>query len=151
MSSFPDRIKELLRLVGSPSSSVNARQGDRIFNFNYHPGEWTEFRKQLPVIKKQLRDKGFTPKELSFAEICLSIFKDSKIYQAQVKMEDMGTFPHSERNKALYSILSGAPADPLEPLKCWEEALFNFAANVGSAAQGRVSRKPPVKIVAVPD
>jgi hypothetical protein len=107
MSSFPERIDELIRLLGTNASAVNARQGDRVYNFHYTPREWTQFRQHLHVIEKRIKDQGFTPHVVSFADICLNIFQSSPIYAAQVKMESMGEFPHEMRNKALYGILSG--------------------------------------------
>jgi hypothetical protein len=107
MSSFPERIDELIRLLGTNASAVNARQGDRVYNFHYTPREWTQFRQHLHVIEKRIKDQGFTPSVVSFADICLNIFQSSPIYAAQVKMESMGEFPHEMRNKALYGILSG--------------------------------------------
>lgn len=109
MSSFPDRINSLIRHLGSSASIVNARQGDRVYNFHYHPHEWTEFRQQLQVITKRIKDQGFTPHIASFADICLGIFKESPIYEAQVKMEKMGNFSNEMRNKSLHSILAGKP------------------------------------------
>ena len=58
MSSFPDRIDELIRLLGTPASAVNARQGDRVFNLHYSPKEWTQFRQQLHVVPEAEMDKG---------------------------------------------------------------------------------------------
>lgn len=114
MSSFPERIDELIRLLGSNASAVDARQGDRVYNFHYTPHEWTQFRQHLHTIEKRIKDQGFTPHLVSFADICLEIFQSSPIYAAQVKMEAMGDFPHEMRNKALYSILSGGnPGAPL--------------------------------------
>ena len=77
MSSFPDRIDELIRLLGTPASAVNARQGDRVFNLHYSPKEWTLFRQQLHVIEKRIKDQGFTPNIVSFTDICLGIFQAS--------------------------------------------------------------------------
>lgn len=116
MSSFPDRINQLVRLVAASDSAVNARQGDRVFNFHYRPQEWTEFRKQLHIIKKLLKDQGFTPHVVSFAEICLKIFSQSKLYQAQVKMEGMTRFPHAARNADLFKILSGVQPGAALPM-----------------------------------
>lgn len=114
MSSFPDRIDELIRLLGTSASAVNAKQGDRVYNFHYSPQEWTQFRQQLHVIEKRMKDQGFTPRIVSFADICLSIFQSSPIYAAQVKMESMGDFSHEMRNKSLYGILAGDnPGAPL--------------------------------------
>ncbi len=107
MSSFPDRIDELIRLLGVPASAVNARQGDRVFNFHYSPKEWTQFRQQLHVIEKRVKDQGFAPNIVSFADICLGIFQASPMYATQVKMEAMGEFSHEMRNKSLYGILAG--------------------------------------------
>jgi hypothetical protein len=107
MSSFPDRINELIRLLSNSASAVNSRQGDRVYNFHYSPGEWTQFRQHLPQILNRMRDQGFTPNVYSFADICLKILKESPIYAAQIKMESMGNFPHRQRNQALYGILAG--------------------------------------------
>jgi hypothetical protein len=116
MSSFPDRINQLVRLVAASDSAVNARQGDRVFNLHYRPSEWTDFRKHLPLIRKLLKDQGFTPNVVSFAEICLNIFKDSKIHQAQLKMEGMTTFPHAAWNRDLYQILAGGQPGAALPM-----------------------------------
>ena len=112
MSSFPERIDELIRLLGTNASVVNARQGDRVYNFHYTPREWTHFRQQLHVIEKRIKDQGFTPHIVSFADICLKIFKASKIYEGQVKMEKMGNFSNEMRNKSLHSILAGGTQGP---------------------------------------
>lgn len=110
MSSFLNRIDELVRLLGSNASAVNARQGDRVYNFHYRPSEWTEFRQNLHLILKRLKDQGFTPHVVSFADICLDIFKQSPTYTAKLKMEGLGRFPHKAHNESLYSILAGGPA-----------------------------------------
>lgn len=107
MSSFINRIDELVRHLGSSASSVNAKQGDRVYNFHYRPSEWTEFRQSLQQIVKRLKDQGFSPLVASFADICLDIFKDNPIYAAKLKMEALGQFTHDAHNKALYGILSG--------------------------------------------
>ena len=57
MSSFINRIDELVRHLGSSASSVNAKQGDRVYNFHYRPSEWTEFRQSLQQIVSGLRIK----------------------------------------------------------------------------------------------
>ena len=114
MSSFHNRIDELVRLLGSSASAVNAKHGDRVYNFHYRPGEWTELRQNLNLILKRLKDRGFTPSVVSLSDICLRIFNDSPIYAAKLKMEHIGNFSHREHNKALYSILAGGPfGDPL--------------------------------------
>ena len=107
MSSFINRIDELVRHLGSSASSVNAKQGDRVYIFHYRPSEWTEFRQNLHQIVKRLKDQGFTPHVAAFSDICLGIFKESPIYAAKLKMEGLGQFPHDAHNKALYSILAG--------------------------------------------
>ncbi|MBT8036119.1 MAG: DUF1788 domain-containing protein [Verrucomicrobiae bacterium] len=111
MSSFPKRIDELIRQLGTSASAVDSKQGDRVYNFHYHPHEWTEFRQQLQVIQKRLKEQGFTPHVASFADITLNIFQSSPIYSAQVKMEGMGSFSHKMRNDSLYNILSGSSSD----------------------------------------
>ena len=111
MSSFPKRIDELIRHLGSSASAVNAKQGDRVYNFHYHPHEWTEFRQQLQVIQKRLKEQGFTPRIASFADIALWIFESSPIYKAQMKMESMGNFSHKMRNDSLYNVLAGSSSD----------------------------------------
>lgn len=108
MSSFPDRINQLVRLIAANDSVVKARQGDRVFNFHYRPSEWAEFRKQLFLIKKLLKDQGFSVHVASFAEICLKIFKEDSIYDFIVSQESMGSYPHATRNKELFQILAGS-------------------------------------------
>lgn len=122
MSSFPDRINSLIRHLGSSASAVNAKQGDRVYNFHYHPHEWTEFRQQLQVIKKRVKEQGFTPHIASFADICLKILESSPIYQAQVKMEGRGNFSNEMRNKSLHSILAGSPSGAAQAGELTEES-----------------------------
>jgi hypothetical protein len=108
MPSFPDRINQLIRLISASESAVNARQGDRVFNFHYLPSEWTEFRKQLPLIKNLLKEQGFTPHVVSFGEICLEIFKNDSMYDLLVMQEGMASVSHGTRNTELHQILAGA-------------------------------------------
>jgi len=132
MSSFLNRIDELVRHLGSSASSVNAKQGDRVYNFHYRPSEWTEFRQSMQQIVKRLKDQELSPLVASFADICLGIFNDSRIYTALTKMEGTGAFSHQERNKSLYSILAGgALGQPLtseSPIVKALEAVINEAA-----------------------
>lgn len=107
MSSFTNRIDELVRHLGSSASAVNAKQGDRVFNFHYSTSEWTDFCKQLPIIKKRVKEQGFTPNIVSFTEIIQNILDGNKIYAAKLKMEGLGSFPHKMHNQAIYNILSG--------------------------------------------
>jgi hypothetical protein len=132
MSSFLNRIDELVRLLGSNASAVNARQGDRVYNFHYRPSEWTAFRQNLHLILKRLKDQGFTPHVVSFADICLDIFNESRMYAALSKREGMGSFSHKNRNESLYSILAGGPAG--QPLTARSPIVEALEAEIKKAA-----------------
>lgn len=132
MSSFLNRIDQLVRHLGSNASAVNAKQGDRVYNFHYRPSEWTEFRQNLHQILKRLKDQGFTPHVVSFSDICLGIFNESRMYTALTKMEGMGAFSHQERNKSLYSILAGGALG--QPLTSESPIVKALEAGINDAA-----------------
>jgi len=107
MSSFPERIDSLIHHLGTSASAVNAKQGDRVYNFHYSTNEWTEFLQKLHIIKKRIKEQGFSPHIVSFADICLDIFKADKRYALHLKLEKMTAFAHTKRNGDLYSIIAG--------------------------------------------
>lgn len=110
MSSFPERIDRLIRHLTAEVSVVNAKQGDHVTNFHFEPEEWTEFRKQLPVILRRLRESGLDPQVVSFGSLVLEIFREAKMYPLLLKMESQGNFSHAQRNDALYALLAGGPS-----------------------------------------
>lgn len=110
MSSFDSRINQLTLLLGSPASAVSAQQGDRVYNFHYHPSEWTSFKQSIPRLLKSLKNKGFTPLVGSFAKMCLDIFQAHPRYAALKKTEHVGNFPHKMRNEALFKLLTESPS-----------------------------------------
>jgi hypothetical protein len=110
MSSFPERIDRLIRHLTAEVSVVNAKQGDHVTNFHFEPQEWTEFRKQLPVILRRLRESGLDPEVVSFGSIVLEIFREAKMYPLLLKMESVGKFSHAQRNEDLYTLLAGGPS-----------------------------------------
>jgi len=87
---------------------VNSRKGDHVYNFHYHPQDWSRFRQELPRIVKRLEERGHSPQVSSFADICLGILQESSMFAAMQGVEAMGSFPHSQRNDDLYGILAGA-------------------------------------------
>lgn len=108
MSSLTDRFQQLRLYLNTSASSVNSKLGDQVFNLHYRPEEWSKFNNDFHLLLKNLREDDFTPHVVSFADICKEIFEESPIYKMQVKLEGMGSFSHEERNKTLYSILTGS-------------------------------------------
>lgn len=107
MSSFPERIDRLIRHLTAEVSVVNAKQGDHVTNFHFEPEEWTEFRKQLPVILRRLRESGLDPQVVSFGSLVLEIFRQDDIYALHLDTEGLANFTHSQRNDDLYCLLAG--------------------------------------------
>lgn len=113
MHSFEDRIETLVRLLGSPSSNVSARQGDRVFNFHYLPNQWATVRGHFPRIRARLEKEGFTPQFHSFANIIDEILeRDAKQpIEAMTAAEGKFTLPHKTYTETLQHFLTKTPAD----------------------------------------
>ena len=107
MHSFEDKTESLVRLLGSPGSNVTARQGDRVFNYHYLPGEWASLRASLPKMRVRLEKLGYTPHIHSFADIMSSIFegKGKKAIDAMTSAEGKTNLPHKSYTGTLQQFL----------------------------------------------
>ncbi|MDB4657244.1 DUF1788 domain-containing protein [Verrucomicrobiales bacterium] len=118
MHSFEDKTESLVRLLGSPSSNVTARQGDRVFNFHYLPGEWDALRAYLPKIRVRLEKLGYTPHIHSFTDIVSSIFdgKGKKAIDAMTSAEGKTNLPHKAYTGTLQQFLIGPELSLTSPI-----------------------------------
>jgi hypothetical protein len=118
MHSFEDKTESLIRLLGSPGSSVTARQGDRVFNFHYHPDEWAGLRAYLPKIRVRLEKTGYTPFIRSFADIMSAIYDSSgkKAIDAMVAAESRTQLPHKTYTGTLQQFLIGPELNLNSPI-----------------------------------
>jgi|GEM_PF-1195239 len=109
MHSFEDKTDTLVRLLGSPTSNVNARQGDCVFNFHYLPDEWAVMRRFIPKIKARLEKIGFTIHLHSFADIISEILdSEAKLpIQAMIANEETFGLAHQDYTNDLQRILTG--------------------------------------------
>jgi hypothetical protein len=135
MRSFEDKTETLVRLLGSPSSNVSARQGDRVFNFHYEPQKWAEVRGILPKIKSRLEKLGFTPHLHSFADIIKAILeRDAKQpINAMIKAEGKFNLPDQNYTHDLQHFLTRT--DPNHPLTLESPIVASLTAILDEAAQ----------------
>jgi len=108
MSSLHKLIEDTLQAVGAAQSSVDARQGERVFNMVFPTQAWTQFHQHLPVLLNRLKERGYSPRVASFAQLILGILKENPIVQAKIRVEHIGSFSHLERNRSLFELLSGS-------------------------------------------
>lgn len=106
MSSFDSKIETLLRHLGRPTTSVNARQGDRVYNVHYDPSEWEKLRMKLPMIRKRLEDAGFTPHIQSLADLIEEILVENSRQVDALKKLEHRPLPHKTHTETLYNILA---------------------------------------------
>jgi hypothetical protein len=106
MSSFDSKIETLLRHLGRPTTSVNARQGDSVYNVHYDPAEWEKLRMKLPMIRKRLEDAGFTAHVHSLADIIQDILAENSRQVNALKKLEHRPLPHKTHTETLYNILA---------------------------------------------
>ncbi len=106
MSSFDSKIETLLRHLGRPTTSVNARQGDRVYNLHYDPSEWAALRLKLPMIRQRLESSGFTPHVYSFADLLQGILAENPRQIDALKKLEQRPLPHATHSETLYNILA---------------------------------------------
>jgi len=106
MSSFDSKIETLLRHLGRPATSVNARQGDSVYNVHYDPAEWAMLRMKLPMIRKRLEDAGFTAHIHSLADIIQDILVENSRQVDALKKLEHRPLPHKTHTETLYNILA---------------------------------------------
>lgn len=106
MSSFDSKIETLLRHLGSPTTSVNARQGDSVYNVHYDPAEWEKLHMKLPMIRKRLEDAGFTAHVHSLADIIQDILVENSRQVDALKKLEHRPLPHKTHTETLYNILA---------------------------------------------
>ena len=110
MLSITDKIEKTVQSVSAPASSVDARQGERIFNLVYPQQQWTRFQQCFPKLLKRFKDQGFTPVTISFSECIEEVIARSRILQATLKMEETLPADHRENNQMLFRQLCGDTA-----------------------------------------
>lgn len=110
MLSIADKIEKTVQAVSSPASSVDARQGERIFNLVYPPQDWIRFSQSFPKLIKRLKDQGYIPVTISFADCLQTCIKENRILQASLKMEDTLGADHGANNSLLFRQLCGDTA-----------------------------------------
>jgi hypothetical protein len=110
MLSITDKIEKTVQAVNAPASSVDARQGERIFNLVYPQQQWTRFRQSFPKLLKRFKDQGFTPVTISFSDCMEEVIAGSRILQATLRMEDTLPANHRENNQMLFRQLCGDTA-----------------------------------------
>lgn len=134
MSSFDSKIETLLRLLGRPVAAVNARQGDRVYNFHYEPHDWAKLRLKLPMIRKRLEDAGFNPHIHSLADIMEKIFSDNERIIDAMKKQEHRALPHEKHTETLYNILAkkrtGEQLDLSSPIVQRLDNLIQDAAKI---------------------
>jgi len=113
MRSFEDKLNQLLRLLGSATSNVDARQGDWVFNLHYRPEEWAEIRGQFPKLKKRLESEGYSPEFRSFADIIRDILENegAQPIEAMCANEAGVSLPHEVYTQTLQSLLLDDPSE----------------------------------------
>lgn len=135
MPSFEDKTEELIRLLGSAASNVNARQGDRVFNYHYDPAHWAEMRALLPKMVVRLEGQGFSPQVHSFADIVTDILgtEGAAAMEAMAKAETTSKLPHKTYTATLQQLLTGQP--PSHPLTLESPIVKRLLALLEQAAQ----------------
>lgn len=135
MHSFEDKTESLVRLLGSPGSNVTARQGDRVFNFHYLPGEWAALRAYLPKIKIRLEQAGYTPHLHSFADILSSIYEreGKKAIEMMTAAEGKTNLPHKAYTDTLQRFLTKTP--PNHPLELDSPIVVALIERLNAAAE----------------
>jgi len=133
MPSLEEKTERLIRMLGSPESAVNARQGDRVFNYHYDPCQWAEMRRQFPLIENKLERAGFTPFFHSFADAITEIFAEHPAIEDLISNEGTRRLPHQAYNEELAYLLTKVPVNhPLtlqSPIVQSVSAAIQFAAN----------------------
>lgn len=132
MSSFDSKIETLLRHLGQPTTAVNARQGDRVFNFHYDPADWATLRMKMPMIRKKMEDAGFTPHLHSFADLLQEIFAENSRQIDALKKLEVRPLPHRTHTETLYNLLAkkrtGEQLDLESPIVQRVQSLIQEAA-----------------------
>ena len=137
MPSLDNRLDTLIRLLGRPAPAVNARQGDRVFNFHYEPHEWAKIRLKLPMIRKRLENAGFTPHIHSLADLITEIFTENERVIEAMKKQEHRPLSHEKHTETLYNILAkkrtGQPLDLQSPIVQHLDALIQKAAKISQS------------------
>ena len=107
MSSIAERIDKAVDRIGTPTTAVDSRHGERIYNLLYDPAEWSRFKQLFPKLLNRFREIGFTPFEISFAECVQEVLENNRIIQASQKTEGMMTASHEALNEQFYRRLCG--------------------------------------------
>jgi len=116
MHSFEEKTDRLIRILGSPTSSVSSRQGDIVVNYHYDPSEWAALRSVLPKIRMRLEQAGFTSHLHSFADLMKEMFAEQggHAIEQMRKAESSGKLSHAQYTQTLeYFLTRTKTNDPL--------------------------------------
>ncbi|MBK1834747.1 BREX protein BrxB domain-containing protein [Roseibacillus ishigakijimensis] len=115
MFSFDQKIDELIRRLGAPEGTTNARQGDQVFNVHYPPHLWAELRTRLPKLMARLKDQSYAPRHCSLLALMEKIFGDNGKKIALLRRSEARQQSHQAFTDTLHSILANKkPGESLD-------------------------------------